>query len=91
MKRALKTLLAAVMALTATGVIGASGAQAAAEFHCHNSAGVGLPSCKFKAEKDGTGKVAHHVFVAGRSGAARSVVGPDRRFERSYLKISSVI
>jgi hypothetical protein len=63
MNRILKTLIAAAMALTAIGAIGAAGAQAAPEFHCHNSAGVGLASCKIKAEKDGTVKVAHHVFI----------------------------
>jgi len=59
MIRNLKILIAAAMALTALGIVGASGAQAAGEgkFHCS------VEPCSFTVKADGTGKTAHHVFI----------------------------
>jgi hypothetical protein len=56
MIRNLKILIAAAMAVTALGAIGASGVQAA-EFHCS------VTPCVLTPGADGTAKNSHHVFV----------------------------
>lgn len=65
MIRNLKVLLAAAMALTAFGIMSASGAQAA-EFHCS------VEPCTATLKPDGTAKTAHHVFVVKKGAASGS-------------------
>jgi len=61
MKRNLKALLLAVMAVGALSAIGASAAQAT-EFDCDTA------NCTISSVKDGTGTTAHHVFDAPSNG-----------------------
>jgi hypothetical protein len=68
MIRDLKILVVAAMVLTALGVVGASGAQAAEHlFHCS------VEPCTVTSRPDGTAKNSHHVFVVENEAKTESV------------------
>jgi hypothetical protein len=67
MIRNLKVLVVAATALTAFGVVGASSAQAADEFHCS------VAPCTGTTGPDGTAKNSHHVFIIENEGKTESV------------------
>jgi hypothetical protein len=56
MKRTLKVVMLAAMAVAAFGAISAAGAQAA-QFHCS------VENCTSTTKADGTAKNSHHVFI----------------------------
>jgi hypothetical protein len=68
MIRNLKVLIAAAMALAAFGAVSASGAQAAAHFHCSTK------PCTATLKPDGEAgtKTAHHVFIVKKGTASGS-------------------
>jgi hypothetical protein len=67
MIRNLRILVAAAMALTAFGVVGATSAQAADEFHCS------VEPCTLTTGPDGTAKNSHHVFIVENEAKSESV------------------